>query len=224
MDLIKRLDEARERRNVLQHPFYRRWTAGELAPSELVGYAREYRHAVVALADATQRAAVSAEGCATPAAAGLRLHAREERDHVALWDEFAAAAAQRDGGVSPHPAEASPQTSACVDAWTAGEDLLEQLAVLYAVEASQPAISSTKLHGLQQHYGFHDDSPGLAYFELHATRDVEHSREVGELLERLASDDDVPRLLERAEAALAGNWALLDGVEARRPAPHARAA
>ena len=54
MQLIDRLDAARRRWNVLEHPFYRRWECGELSRDELTAYAGEYRHAVVALADAAE--------------------------------------------------------------------------------------------------------------------------------------------------------------------------
>ena len=52
MNLIERIDDARRRWNVLDHPFYLRWERGELTRDELAFYAGEYRHAVVALADA----------------------------------------------------------------------------------------------------------------------------------------------------------------------------
>lgn len=237
MGLVKELDLVRARMDVLAHPFYIRWTAGELTADELSRYAGEYRHAVVALAEASEQAASSAAEVAPALAAGLREHAREERQHVQLWDEFARAAAEqvRDrplpapagdrAGIADAPATApapSPQTEACAGAWTAGQDLIEQLAILYAIEASQPPIATTKLEGLQRHYGFERGAPPLAYFEVHATRDVEHARSAAELLERLASEDDAPRLLGRAEAALTGNWALLDGVDAPAPSPALR--
>ena len=50
MDLFERLDDVRDRWNVLRHPFYRRWECGELTTEDLAYYAAEYRHAVVALA------------------------------------------------------------------------------------------------------------------------------------------------------------------------------
>src|SRR2546421_381461 len=58
MNLIERLDAVRARWNVLDHPFYLRWERGELERSELAFYAGEYRHAVVALADAAAADAV----------------------------------------------------------------------------------------------------------------------------------------------------------------------
>ena len=51
MNVIERLDQLGVEINVLEHPFYRRWVAGELTPRELSDYSRQYREAVVALAD-----------------------------------------------------------------------------------------------------------------------------------------------------------------------------
>ena len=50
MDLWQRLDDVADRWNVLSHPFYQRWSEGELSSSELAFYAGQYAHAVDALA------------------------------------------------------------------------------------------------------------------------------------------------------------------------------
>ena len=192
MDLCERIDEARERWNVLRHPFYTRWERGELTRDELAFYAGEYRHAVAALAEAAS-------------AAGDAEHAREEADHVALWDAFAEALD------APLDRDPTPETSACARAWSRA-DRLEALAVLYAVESSQPAIAETKLRGLVEHYSFRPDTDGTEYFALHAVRDKEHARAARTAL-RDASPADTPRLAKAAEDALRANWLLLDGVE-----------
>jgi pyrroloquinoline-quinone synthase len=194
MELFAEIDRLRERWDVLRHPFYTRWESGDLTRDELAFYAGEYRHAVVAVARAAEDS-------------GDEEHAREERDHVALWDDFAAALD------APLDRAATPETRACAAAWAPG-DRLESLAVLYAVESGQPAISETKLRGLVEHYGFTAEGPATAYFALHAVRDVEHAREARARLEADAGTDDTARLVDAAERALRGNWALLDSVDA----------
>jgi pyrroloquinoline-quinone synthase len=195
MELCARIDEARRRWDVLKHPFYERWECGELTREELAFYAGEYRHAVVALARAA-------------AASGDDEHAREEADHVALWDEFAAAV---DAPLDRPPTQ---ETSDCAAAWSPDERLCA-LAVLYAIESAQPAISQTKLAGLAAHYGFDADDPAAAYFRLHAELDIEHARAAREALAE-APPARVAELAAVAESALEANWRLLDGVEQPR--------
>ncbi len=163
MDLWSRLADVHARWNLLDHPFYQRWSRGELSADELALYAGQYRHAVVALAAAAGSAAHAATS------AELAAHAGEEAAHVALWDAFADAAGA-DG-----PADAEPETAECADTWAGeGRDLLGHLVALYAIESAQPAISRVKADGLRDHYGF-AGGPGTAYFDLHAVRDVEHA-------------------------------------------------
>jgi len=194
MNLIEQIDEARARWNVLDHPFYLRWERGDLTRENLAFYAGEYRHAVVALADAAT-------------VAGDAEHAAEEAAHIQLWDDFAAALD------APLDREPSSETRECADAWRA-EDSLAARAVLYAVESGQPDISRTKLAGLVDHYGFAGGSKSTGYFELHSDRDHEHAAASAEVL-RQASPEDADRLVAVATAALEGNWRLLDGVESR---------
>lgn len=211
MDVIDSLDRVRAERDVLAHPFYRRWSAGDLTPRELEIYAGQYRHAVVALAEASELAAGAAP---EPLRGGLERHAAEEREHVALWDGFAAACGESD----PAEAQALAQTAACAERWTAGSDLLERLAVLYAIEASQPEISGTKLDGLREHYAFAQEGPATKYFAVHELRDVEHADAAARLIGELMASEADPEakaaaMVARAGQALSGNWELLSGVE-----------
>lgn len=191
MNLFERLEAVSDRWNVLRHPFYRRWECGELSRDELAYYAGEYRHAVTALA-----------GLAADASA--QEHAAEERAHVSLWDDFGAVLG------ADLDREPSPETAVCVEAWSGTG--AEGAAALYAIESAQPEISRTKLEGLVRWYGFEPNTKGTRYFEVHAERDDEHAALSRRVLEQAPAEDE-DRIVAAAEAALRGNWALLDGVE-----------
>lgn len=196
----ERIEGSRERWDVLRHPFYRRWSAGELRPEELARYSGQYRHAVAAIATLSADAAE-----AIPQRPELRRHAAEERAHLRLWDGFIEATGG-DADAAP-----TPETSSCARAWTAEAEPAERLARLYAIESGQPAISRTKREGLLARYGF-DDGPATAYFRLHETRDVEHAAEVRQLIAKVGADADADTVVAAAEGALRANWRLLDGV------------
>ena len=196
----ERIENSRERWDVLRHPFYRRWSAGELSREELARYSGQYRHAVEAVATISAAAAD-----ALPDRPELRRHAAEELGHVRLWDGFVTAC-----GGDP-TATANAETEACVRAWTANGDLAETLIRLYSIESGQPQISRTKRAGLLDRYGFADGA-GTAYFRVHESRDVEHADEVRELIEEIGADTEEDGLVAAAESAFRANWRLLDGV------------
>ena len=196
----ERIEAARQQWNVLEHPFYQRWSAGELSREELARYSGQYRHAVEAVAEVSATIAAGA-----PERSDLRDHADEEAAHVELWDGFVRAAG---GDVAAEP---TAETRECVGEWTADRGLVANLSRLYAIESGQPAISRTKREGLLERYGF-EDGAGTAYFRVHETRDVEHAAEARELIAELAGEADADTLVAEAEAAFRANWRLLDGV------------
>jgi len=214
MSLWSDLDALRARYDLLTHPFYERWSAGELSRAELAGYAGQYRHAVVALAHAAAAAAASLDSPADDQAlcAHLQEHAREEAEHVALWDEFGCAL----GCDGPQPANA--ETIICARTWAGDGErpLLSSLMALHTIEVGQPAIAAVKRVGLIEHYDV-PEGPATSYFDLHEHRDIEHAADSRALIQRALDDPgshvEGDCLLAEAEAVLRGNWLLLDGVE-----------
>lgn len=205
MNFWDRLEVVRDRTDVLRHPFYVRWSAGELTAEELALYAGQYRFAVAALAEATQRAARAA---GPELADELAAHAEEESDHIELWDSFARAV-----GADAEP-EPLPQTAECARIWARPDrPLLESLVALYAIEAAQPAIAQAKRVGLTRHYGV-TGPEATAYFDVHVERDLEHAAQGRAQIQKRLNPDQEASLLAAAQEVLAANWRLLDGVEA----------
>jgi pyrroloquinoline-quinone synthase len=198
----ERIEESRARHNVLEHPFYVRWSAGELSREELARYAGQYRHATEALARLCRQAAETApDGRRDEVAA----HAAEEEAHVGLWDGFVEAAGGEIG------AEPTPETAECVTAWTAPDGYLAQLARMYAIESGQPEISRIKREGLSRFYGI-DGGAGSEYFRVHEQADDAHADESRHLIEEAMTPGDEDALVAAAESAFRANWRLLDGV------------
>jgi pyrroloquinoline-quinone synthase len=198
----ERIEESRARNNVLEHPFYVRWSAGELTREELARYSGQYRHATEALARLCQQAADSAPEARRDE---IGLHATEEEAHIGLWDDFVEAAGGEIG------AEPTAETAECVSAWTATDGYLAQLARLYAIESGQPEISRIKREGLSAFYGI-DGGPGGEYFRVHEQADHAHAEESRRLIEEAMSAEDEDAVVEAAESVFRANWRLLDGV------------
>lgn len=204
MDFWEQIAARRKRWDVLAHPFYLRWSAGELSQPELAHYAGEYAHAVRALAAASRHAASEAP---LAIADELAAHAVEEEAHIPLWDDFARAV----GADVPTPP--LPETVECVEAWSHSErELMPTLVGLYAIEAAQPAISETKRAGLRKHYGI-GTGRATRYFDVHAVRDLDHAASGRRLISRYLEPGDANGLTSEATRVLAANWRLLDGVE-----------
>jgi pyrroloquinoline-quinone synthase len=206
MTFWDRLETVRSDNDVLEHPFYVRWSDGELTREELAAYSGQYRHAVVALAAASRNAAPAADGALRE---HLEDHAAEETAHIELWDRFVDAA-----GGAPDAAPTA-ETELCAAAWAgAGRDPQATLAALYAIESAQPQISSVKHKGLVELYGY-EEGPATEYFATHAKLDHDHAeshrRFIESGLESGAVDED--DLIASAREVLRANWTLLDGVE-----------
>jgi len=198
----QRIEESRARHNVLEHPFYVRWSAGELSREELATYSGQYRHATEALA---RLCGQTAETAPEKHREEIAAHAEEEESHVGLWDDFVEAAGGEIG------VEPTSETAECVTAWTAPDGYLEQLARMYAIESGQPEIARVKRNGLARFYAI-DGGAGSRYFRVHEEADHAHAEEARRLIEEEMTPEDEDALVAAVESAFRGNWRLLDGV------------
>ena len=153
MHFAKQFDESIARWNLLESRFYQAWNDGCLPRESLARYANEYGAFITLIP----------RGWASH---GDEEMAAEERAHVELWREFAAALGV-DIGEPNNPAVR--ELVATAEGLFA--DAAASLGALYAFEAQQPRTAATKLAGLRKHY---DLSPAAhAYFAAHADNEEE---------------------------------------------------
>jgi pyrroloquinoline-quinone synthase len=211
--------------DLLCHPFYKAWTAGELTREDLRDYARDYYHHVAAFPGYLGAFAVRLpEGALRTAVLENRrdelgMDAAGGRPHHAIWVEFARAM-----GAEPAEVAASrplPEVRELIESFenvASAGTAAEALAAFYAYESQVPRVAAEKASGLRDRYGADDSA--CEYFTLHSTADVYHSRVWREQLDRLIAEepDQSAPALDAAENAARALWGALDGIEARRQA------
>lgn len=209
-----------EEKSLLKHPFYQAWTQGRLTREDLAHYAGQYYRQ-----ESQFPRFVSAvhSRCPEPAARRALLenlvHEEGGSDtHAELWLRFAEAVGmsrESAAGAAPHL-----RTQDCVRRFsrlTGAGHWAEGAAALYAYEAQQPAVATTKMDGLVKFYGISDPGP-LEFFAVHAEMDVWHSdAERTILLDQAAKNPGLKEpIVAAVSAACDALNGLLDGVcEAR---------
>jgi len=224
---FERLKERIAKYDLLCHPFYKAWSAGELTRDDLREYARDYYHHVEAfpcylaefalrLDEGELRRAVLANMCDERGTAGGS--GKDSEPHSELWLDFAEGmGASRD--MRGHLPVAEVRELIRHFHWVASEGTAEEaLAAFYVYESQVPRIAQEKDRGLREMYGADDKTCG--YFALHATADVYHSNSWRQQLEhRLAAHPEVAEAaLDTAEMTAKTLWQALDGIQAKRMA------
>ncbi|HEY5383633.1 MAG TPA: iron-containing redox enzyme family protein [Acidimicrobiales bacterium] len=193
------LAEAIVGRRLLAHPFYRRWEAGTLTESELAAYAEQYRHIErelpVTLAAIVE--ALPAGRARDLVEANLADELGTPEPHAQLFESFARAA----GATPDAPATASTAALLAVVRTTAANDPVAALAMIAAYEVQAADIAVSKGDGLRRHYGF--DEEGTAFWDVHATQEVDHAGWSMEALTALEADLDV---VQAAATVSADSW------------------
>jgi pyrroloquinoline-quinone synthase len=213
------IDEQVNARRILLHPFYQRWTCGQLSREALANYAKQYYHHVAAFP--TYLSSVHANATDDDTRRHILANLADEEagnpNHPELWLRFAEGVGvnREDVQVTELWEETSSLIrtfrSICKDGSTA-----EGLAALYAYESQIPAVAESKIEGLKKHFGVHSPRT-LAYFDAHIEADKEHSRIERELLERYVEGTNALAVRESVGRVLGALWEMLSGVERRYP-------
>jgi pyrroloquinoline-quinone synthase len=211
------------RYDLLCHPFYQAWSAGELTREDLCAYATDYYHHVAAfptylsafhsrLADGELRRNVLRNLCDEEI---------EGTAHSDLWLHFAAGmGAAQDSVRNSRPVAEVQELISSFRQIAEQAPTAAALAAFYAYESQVPRIAKTKAEGLQAFYGVEAGSKTSSYFKLHQTADVHHSQVWRDSLEReLAADPTLQdAAIDSAETAAMALWHALSGIERERQA------
>lgn len=211
-DIAARMDVLIARRRLLDHDFYRAWTAGTLSQDDLAFYSTQYWRQVEAFPGYLETVAARLPDSAAKSIVERNLADERGDDHPGLWLRFAESL-----GVERTQVETShtePETSACVNNFsvaTKEASLPFAMGMLYGYESQTPEVAQTKIEGLRTHYGIEGEA--VNYFSLHGELDVEHSVEMAEAIEDVAeSEEDLQAAEAGAVAGAAAISTLLDGV------------
>jgi pyrroloquinoline-quinone synthase len=226
---FEQLEASMAKYDLLCHPFYKAWTAGELTRDDLREYARNYYHHVeefptylaelaLRLDEGELRRAVLANMCDENGSAGASGEdsAPHSVPHSELWLDFAEGMGARRDMRGHEPVAEIRELTQSFHRMASEGTPEEALSAFYAYESQVPRVAKEKERGLREMYAADDKT--CAYFTLHATADVFHSNVWRQQLEkRIAANPEAAQAaLDAAEDTAKLLWKALDGIEAAR--------
>jgi pyrroloquinoline-quinone synthase len=221
-EFLSQLDARIAKYDLLCHPFYKAWSAGELTHDDLREYAEDYYHHVDAFPSYLAAFAMRLEDGEVRRA--VLANMADEKgtpdgvEHSELWLDFAEGIGSSRNLQSHKPVSEVRELIDQFGNVARDGSTEEALAAFYAYESQVPRVAKEKERGLREMYKA--DNKTCGYFTLHATADVYHSRIWRKLLEKLvaANPETAEKALEAAENAAHLLWCGLAGIESRRMA------
>ena len=222
MDLTafwNRVDNAIAKHDLLKHPFYQAWAAGELTRQDLRYYGEQYFHHVSAFP--TYLTALHARLPDSGMRRAVLANAFEEEceglAHSDLWQRFVDGMGSADIGQAPAAIAELADLVETFRSLAQNGPVAAAFGALYAYESQVPRIAAEKLDGLKRQYGADDRTCG--YFALHRTADIRHSQVWKQAINDLLAQDEecADQILAGITAASAALWTALDGIDAGRP-------
>jgi len=223
-EFFNEMDARIAKYDLLCHPFYKAWAAGELTREDLREYGRDYFHHVAQFPEYLRKFAARVEDVQLRRAVMMNrndelgkdeLGMEGSRPHAELWLDFVEGMGGERTGADAPVREIGELTG-----WfhsVASEGATEEaLAAFYAYESQVPRVAAEKAKGLRQRYAADEKTCG--YFTLHTTADVYHSRiwkhQLGKIVE--GNPQAAEKALNAGENAAKALWKALDGIEAAR--------
>jgi pyrroloquinoline-quinone synthase len=225
-EFFEQMDARIAKYDLLCHPFYKAWAAGELTREDLRNYGRDYFHQVAEFPEYLREFGARVEDDQLRRAVvvnredELGMDGVGSRPHAELWLDFVEGMGGERAGADA-PVKEIGELTGWFHSVASDGDSEEALAAFYAYESQVPRVAAEKAKGLRERYGA--DEKTCEYFAVHTTADVYHSRiwkhQLGKIVE--GNPAAAERALNAGENAAKALWKALDGIEGsrvRRPA------
>ena len=213
---IDRIDSMIEEKHLLNHSFYKAWSAGELPKETIREYAAQYFQHVSLFPRYLSSIHSNCEDIKTRQILLDNLIDEEkgEENHPELWMRFAEGMGNSRQKISTtKPMKEVSDLVNTFNRLSKSEKYHIGLAALYCYESMQPEISETKKDGLKKFYGIKDENT-LKFFTVHMHADKWHREVVRNLIKELSNTKDKQdEILRSVEAALDSLNNFLTGME-----------
>ena len=213
---IDRIDNMIEEKHLLNHSFYKAWSAGELPKETIREYAAQYFQHVSLFPRYLSSIHSNCEDIKTRQILLDNLIDEEkgEENHPELWMRFAEGMGNSRQKISTtKPMKEVSDLVNTFNRLSKSEKYHIGLAALYCYESMQPEISETKKDGLKKFYGIKDENT-LKFFTVHMHADKWHREVVRNLIKELSNTKDKQdEILRSVEAALDSLNNFLTGME-----------
>ena len=213
---IDRIDNMIEEKHLLNHSFYKAWSAGELPKETIREYAAQYFQHVSLFPRYLSSIHSNCEDIKTRQILLDNLIDEEkgEENHPELWMRFAEGMGNSRQKISTtKPMKEVSDLVNTFNRLSKSEKYHIGLAALYCYESMQPEVSETKKDGLKKFYGIKDENT-LKFFTVHMHADKWHREVVRNLIKELSNTKDKQdEILRSVEAALDSLNNFLTGME-----------
>jgi len=207
-NFISKIDEMIKEKHLLNHSFYKAWSAGELPKETIREYAAQYFQHVSLFPRYLSSIHSNCDEIKTRQLLLENLNEEEQgnENHPELWMRFA----EGMGNNRKNMNETIPikETKELVETFkklSKSEKHHIGLAALYCYESMQPEISETKKDGLQKFYNINDEDT-LKFFTVHMHADKWHRKVIRNIIKKVADSkskqDEITNSVETALGAL----------------------
>jgi pyrroloquinoline-quinone synthase len=188
MQFIDELNAKLDELHLLKHPFYKAWDQGKISKDTLKTYAQQYWHHVEAF---PRYVSTIHSQCLSILDRQMLLEnlieeERGDENHPELWLRFSEGLGCNRDEVKNSSTQESKEL---VDGYfeLTRSSFAVGIGALYAYERQTPDVAKSKIASLRKFYNVNDDR-SLKFFAEHIGADEWHSRQCGEIIEKLDAD------------------------------------